>query len=62
MSAVVITMVDTEDGIQVRADLHGESERLIDLANMILAQLHVVESHNPDVLQIVRPTISLTAH
>ena len=62
MSAVVITMVDTEDGIQVRADLHGESERLIDLANMILAQLHVVESHNPDVLRIVRPTISLTAH
>ena len=62
MKALCITLIDTDDGVRVHADLSGDSERLIELANILLAHLHVLESHNPDRLKVVRPTISLTAH
>lgn len=62
MNALCITLIDTDEGVKVHADLRGESDRLIELANILLSHLHVLESHNPEALKVVRPTVSFTAH
>lgn len=56
---VSIVLTEKDGKVVVHTDVLGEQDEAIGVANFLLTQLHMLEAHHPEHIEVMRPMMLL---